>query len=106
VVNAIAITRSGGEVILFGLKDGDFMLPQFKNTIVKGLTLHGVIGRKIFDTWQISQRVLSDKTNGVQDAIWRIILKEGKGTIIPFASYTKGLFEKKMREHPKILLKM
>ncbi|MBI3335510.1 MAG: zinc-binding dehydrogenase [Candidatus Portnoybacteria bacterium] len=106
VNNALEITRSGGEVILFGLKDGDFVIPNFNRAIVKGLTLHGVIGRKIFNTWQISQRVLSDKTNGVQDAMWRVILKEGKGTIIPFASYDKELFEKKMREHPKILLKM
>ncbi len=104
VNNALAITRSGGEVILFGLKDGDFTLPRFNRSIVKGLTLYGVIGRKIFSTWQVSQRVLSDKTNGVQEKIWSVMLKRGKGTIIPFSSYSKDLFKKKMESYPKILI--
>ncbi len=106
VNNAIRITRGGGSVVLFGLKDGDFVLPHFSRAIIKGLTLHGVIGRKIFETWQISQRMLSDKKNGVQDKIWRIILKEGKGTILPFRSYSRDTFEEKMKRYPKILIKM
>ena len=105
VNNALKITRSGGDVVLFGLKDGDIVIPNFNRIIVKGLTLHGVIGRQIFQTWQTSQRMLSDKTNGIQDNIWRIILKEGKETIIPFSSYSKKLFEEKMAKHPKILLR-
>jgi len=105
VLNALEITRSGGHIILFGLRDGDFQIPRFKNIVVKGLTLHGVIGRQIFQTWQTSQRMLSDKTNGIQEKIWRVILKEGKDTIIPFDHYTKELMEQKMTQHPKIILK-
>lgn len=106
VNNALAITRSGGEVVLFGLKDGDFVLPSFNRSIIKGLTLHCVIGRQIFTTWQTSQRMLSDKQNGIQDKIWRIILKSGKDTIFPMSQYSKVKFEKKMKEHPKILIRM
>ena len=102
--NALAITRSGGQVVLFGLKDGDFVIPNFNRAIIKCLTLHGVIGRQIFQTWQTSQRMLSDKTNGIQDKIWHVILREGIGTIVPFASYTKESFEQQMSEYPKILL--
>jgi len=102
VNNALMITRSGGDVILFGLKDGDFVLPNFNRSIVKGLTLHGVIGRQIFQTW----RMLSDKTNGIQEKIWSIMLNKGNDTILPFESYTKERFEKKMAKHPKILIKM
>ena len=104
VNNALAITRPGGQVVLFGLKDGDFVIPNFNRTIVKGVTLHGVIGRQIFQTWQTSQRILSDKTNGIQDKIWHIILKEGNGTVIPLESYAKESFEQKMVQHPKILI--
>lgn len=104
VNNALAITRSGGQVVLFGIKDGDFVIPNFNRTIIRGLTLHGVIGRQIFQTWQTSQRMLSDKTNGIQDKIWHVILKEGRDTLVPFESYTKELFEQKMVEHPKILI--
>lgn len=105
VINALVITRSGGEVVLFGLKDGDFTIPHFNRAIVKGLTLYGVIGRQIFKTWQVSQRMLSDKKNGIQEAIWNVILKKGKGTVMPFASYEKKSFEAAMQAYPKILFK-
>src|SRR3990167_7668298 len=96
VVNAIEVTRSGGHVILFGLKDGDFALPAFKSIVVRGLTLHGIIGRQLFQTWQTSQRMLSDPTNGIQDKIWRIMLNEGHDTIVPFADYEPASFLKIM----------
>lgn len=103
--NAVEGTRRGGHVILFGVKDGDFTIPKFSRLIVKGLTLHGVIGRRIFQTWQVAQRVLSDKSNGVQDKIWDVIMKKGKGTVILFSEFKKESFEKAMSEHPKVIFK-
>ena len=50
--------------------------------------------------------MLSDHNNGIQEKIWRIILKEGQDTIIPFDSYTREVFEQKMAAHPKILMQM
>ncbi|MFH1585050.1 MAG: alcohol dehydrogenase catalytic domain-containing protein [Patescibacteria group bacterium] len=104
--NALAVTRSGGDVMLFGLRDGDFVIPSFNKVIVRGLNLHGVIGRQIFQTWQTSQRMLSNEANGIQEKIWDIILKGGEDIVVPLQSYTKELFEKKMEEHPKIILQM
>lgn len=104
--NCLDATRRGGHVILFGIKDGDLTIPNFSRVIVRGLTIHNIIGREIFRTWQTAQRVLNDKTNGVQDAIWKTILKEGKGTILDFKSFTPESFEKAMDEHPKIVFKM
>lgn len=104
--NTIEATRRGGHVILFGLKDGDISIPKFSRAIIRGLTFHGIIGREIFRTWQIAQRVLNDKTNGIQDAIWNVILKQGKGTIIPFKEFTKEGFEEAIQENPKIIFKM
>ncbi|PIR83599.1 theronine dehydrogenase [Candidatus Kaiserbacteria bacterium CG10_big_fil_rev_8_21_14_0_10_51_14] len=105
--NCIQSTRRGGHVIAFGIKDGDVTIPNFSRTvIVRGLTLHGIIGRRIFGTWQIAQRVLSDKTNGIQDAIWNIIMKKGKGTIYDLKSFTPESFEKAMNENPKIVFKI
>ena len=105
--NCILSTRRGGDVVAFGIKDGEFTIPNFsRNVIVRGLTIHGIIGRRIFRTWQIAQRVLSDKTNGVQDAIWNVILKKGKGTILDFSKFTPESFEKAMNENPKIIFKV
>ena len=106
VNNSIDATRRGGHVIFFGLKDGDLVIPKFSRLVVRGLTIHNVIGREIFRTWQIAQRVLNNKQNGIQDAIWNIILKGGKGTIISFKDFTPESFEKAMNQHPKIIFKI
>lgn len=103
VNNCIEATRFGGHIILFGIKDGDFTIPHFSRMIVKGLTIHNIIGRQIFKTWQIAQRVLSDKTNGIQDAMWNIIMKQGNGTIIPMSEFSPELVEARMNEHPKLV---
>jgi len=104
--NALESTRRGGQVILFGLKDGDFTVPKFSRFIVKGLTIHGIIGRRIFGTWQIAQRMLADRSNGIQEKIWTKILKEGEGTILPLAEYDPETFEKSLNEHVKIMFKI
>ncbi len=104
--NALEATRRGGQVILFGLKDGDFTVPKFSRFIVKGLTVHGIIGRQIFGTWQISQRILSDKSNGIQGKIWDVILKKGEGTILPLAQYDQLNFEQALNAHPKVIFKV
>ena len=106
VNNCIEATRRGGHVILFGLKDGDITIPKFSRSIIRGLTFHGIIGRNIFQTWQISQRMLSDKSNGIQEKIWNVILKGGKGTIIDMKDFTPESFEKSMNEHPKLIFKI
>jgi len=105
IISALDSARRGGHVVLFGIKDGDFTIPKFSQIITKGLTLHGVIGRRIFETWKTSEEVLSDKSNGVQDKIWKIILKEGKGTIVDFANYENESFKKLMDENPKIIFR-
>jgi len=105
--NCIESTRRGGHIVAFGIKDGDMTIPAFsRNIVVRGLTIHGIIGREIFKTWQIAQRMLSDKTNGIQDAMWDVIMKKGKGTILDFAAFTPENFEKAMNEHPKIVFKI
>lgn len=106
VNNAIDATRRGGEVVLFGIKDGDLTIPKFNRTIVRGLTLHGVIGREIFQTWQTAQRVLSNTENGIQDAIWDTILKGGQDTVLSFSQFTPETFESAMQQHPKIVFNM
>ena len=103
VNNCIEATRFGGHIILFGIKDGDFTIPNFSKLVVKGFTLHNVIGRQIFKTWQIAQRVLSDESNGIQDKVWNIIMKQGKGTIIPLSEFSPELVEARMNEHPKLV---
>ena len=102
--NAIFATRRGGNVILFGIKTGDFVLEDYNRLIVRGLTLHAIIGRQIWKTWETTRKLLEDPKNKIQEQIYKIILNEGRGTILPISEYTKERFEKMIQEHPKILL--
>jgi threonine 3-dehydrogenase len=104
--NALDATRRGGQVVLFGIKDGNLTIPDFSRLILRGITMHAVIGRRIFETWQIAQRVLSKKSNGIQDRLWEVVLNNGRGTIIPLAEFDAENFEKLLHDHPKLLFKV
>ncbi len=105
VNNCFEATRFGGDIILFGIKDGSFTIPNFSDLIVKGFTIHNIIGRQIFKTWQIAQRMLSDKNNGIQDKIWQVILKGGEETVVDFKDYSIESVEEKMKKNPKLIFK-
>jgi threonine 3-dehydrogenase len=105
VNNAIASVRRGGDVILFGLKTGDFTFEDFNKLVMKGITMHCVAGRQIWETWEITKKLMEDKQNGVQEKLWSVLLNKGEGTILPFADYTKEKFEEMMLTHPKFLIK-
>jgi len=104
VNNALFSTRRGGDIILFGLKNGDFVFEDYNRLIVRGLTLHAVIGRQMWQTWETTRTLLENPANKIQEKLFTILLAEGNGTIMPITDYTKANFEKKMASHPKILL--
>lgn len=105
VNNCLYATRRGGEVVLFGIKNGDAVIEDYNRLIVRGLTLHCVIGRQLWRTWETTRALLEDKNNGIQEKIFDIILHKGDDTIMPIGAYTKEVFETKMTMHPKILIK-
>jgi threonine 3-dehydrogenase len=104
--NAIFATRRGGDMIAFGIKTGDFVLEDYNRFIVRGITMHAVIGRRLPETWEMTQRLFADTKNKIQENIWNVILDRGKDTILPLKEYTKERFEEMMQEHPKILMEI
>src|SRR6185436_14536756 len=80
VNNAIACVRRGGDVILFGLKTGDQIIEGFDRVIVDGISLHSVVGRRIFETWHITRHLLENRDPNIHDRIWDVILRRGEGT--------------------------
>jgi len=105
VNNAIQATRRGGEVVLFGLHSGDFIIERFERVIMNGLSLTSVAGREIFRTWTFTQRLLEDRSNGIQDKILDIVLHGGRDTILEIDDFEAERFERMMREYPKILVR-
>ncbi len=104
--NAIYATRRGGDMIAFGIKTGDFVLEDFNRFIVRGITVHAVIGRRLPETWEITQKLFADPSNKIQENIWNVILDRGKDTILPLKDYTKERFEEMMAKHPKLLIEI
>ena len=104
VNNAIQSTRRGGDVILFGLKQGNFHIQAFDRMIVNGLALHSVIGRRIFETWYITRNLLEDRTNGIQDRIADVILGGGEDAVVHIDEFSPDSFEKTLAAWPKPLI--
>ncbi|KYF94975.1 theronine dehydrogenase [Sorangium cellulosum] len=105
VNNAIRATRRGGDVILFGLKSGDAVIEDFDRVIVNGLTLHGVVGRRIFETWHITRHLLESRSPNIHDLLWEVILNRGEGTVFDFKDYDTATFQEAISKHPKVILR-
>ncbi|MEO5730159.1 MAG: zinc-binding dehydrogenase, partial [Byssovorax sp.] len=104
VNNAIHAVRRGGDVILFGLKSGDAVIESFDRLIVDGISLHSVIGRRIFETWHITRYLLESRDPNIHDLIWEVILNRGEGTIFKFDEYDQGAFQKAISTYPKVVI--
>lgn len=105
VNNAIQATRRGGDVILFGLKQGNFHIQAFDRVIVNGLTLHSVIGRRIFESWYITRNLLEDRSNGIQDRIHDVILGGGDDAVVHIQDFAPDRFEQTLAAWPKPLIR-
>jgi threonine 3-dehydrogenase len=105
VNNAIHAVRRGGDVILFGLKTGDAVIENFDRLIVDGISLHSVIGRRIFETWHITRHLLESRDPNIHDLIWEVILNRGEGTTFDFKDYDPTAFQKAISTYPKVIIR-
>lgn len=105
VNNALRAVRRGGDVILFGLKSGNAVIESFDRIIVDGISLHSVIGRRIFETWHITRHLLESRDPNIHDLIWEVILNRGQGTMFDFREYDPAAFQKAISTYPKVVIK-
>jgi len=56
--DAFEVIRMGGTISLLGLPEGDINIDFSKHVIFKGITIHGIIGRKVFETWETMRSLL------------------------------------------------
>src|SRR6266568_1676009 len=56
---ALAAVRMGGRVQLLGIPRGEVPIDFASEIIFKGITVYGVIGRKMYDTWHKMRRYLT-----------------------------------------------
>lgn len=56
--DAFRVVRMGGEIALLGLTSGTMALDFSTNVIFPGVTIHGVIGRRVWSTWDMMTQLL------------------------------------------------
>jgi threonine 3-dehydrogenase len=52
IVDACRLVRPGGWISLLGIGDGPATIDLSTDVVMKGLTLYGVTGRRLFSTWE------------------------------------------------------
>ena len=102
---AIAAARRGGHVNLFGIRSGDAVIEHLDRVIVDGITLHSVVGRRIWETWHITRNLLESRSPDLQEAIYDVILDGGTGVHRAHSDFDPGRFESLMTRHPKVIIR-
>jgi threonine 3-dehydrogenase len=59
IQQAMRLARPGGRVSLMGIPSRPVELEIAEDVIFKGLTVHGVVGRKLYDTWYTMKSLLA-----------------------------------------------
>lgn len=96
---AFANIRMGGTMLLLGLPAGILEVDFSKDIVFKGLTIKGIYGRRVFDTWQVMKYLLG---NGLE----KIILESGIITHqLPLAEFEKGFQALTNGQAIKVILK-
>jgi threonine 3-dehydrogenase len=82
--DAFNVVRMGGEIALLGLTSGTLPVDFSKHVIFPGITIHGVIGRRVWSTWEIMTEIL-------KKGLAKRFMKAGFVTHqVPLVDYDKG----------------
>ena len=73
VRDGLAALRNGGRLSLLGLPKESFELDWNRLVIFKGITLHGIIGRRMYETWYQMDNLLGSGRLDIRPAITHIM---------------------------------
>jgi threonine 3-dehydrogenase len=98
---ALRAVRRGGKVVLFGLPTrGSVTIERYSEDVIfGGVTLKGIIGRKLYDTWK-KTRALTTRPE-VRETILKVITD-----VLPFTQYEEAFRKMIARESGKVVLKI
>ncbi len=97
--DAFQVLRMGGEMALLGLTSGTMPIDFSRNVIFPGITIHGVIGRRIWSTWDMMTKLL-------KSGLSRRFLAAGFVTHqFPLADFEKGFHAITSGDALKVLLR-
>jgi threonine 3-dehydrogenase len=65
----LEVLKPTGDMVLLGIPAGEVALPLAEQVIFKGLKLHGVVGRRMYDTWYQVERFVKSNPQAVNKII-------------------------------------
>jgi threonine 3-dehydrogenase len=97
--DAGTIVKNGGQILLLGIPSRPLRSYDFgKYAVWKGVTIRGIFGRRLFETWYAMLDLLASEKSGLKERIEKIIAHE----VVPLAEFERG-FEM-VRNHGAVKL--
>jgi threonine 3-dehydrogenase len=82
IQQALRLARPGGRVSLLGIPTGEVSLDVARDLIFKGLTVQGIVGRRLYDTWYTMKALLASGRLNVAPVLTHRL---------PFADFAQGM---------------
>ncbi len=97
--DAARVIRMGGTFSLLGIPSGTMQVDFAKNIIFSGITVHGIIGRRVFQTWNQMEELL-------KAGLAKQLMKTGFVTHqLPLEQFDQGFAAIRSGDAYKVLLK-
>ena len=97
--DAARVLRMGGTFSLLGIPSGTMQVDFAKNIIFSGITVHGIIGRRVFQTWDQMEQLL-------KAGLARQLMKTGfVSHELPLDRFDEGFAAIRSGDAYKVLLK-
>lgn len=99
--DAGTIVKNGGQILLLGIPSRPLRSYDFgKYAVWKGVTIRGIFGRRLFETWYAMLDLLSSEKSGLKQRLEKIIAQE----VLPLSDFERGFELVRNHEAVKLLL--
>jgi threonine 3-dehydrogenase len=99
--DAGTMVKNGGQILLLGIPSRPLRSFDFgKYAVWKGVTIRGIFGRRMFETWYAMLDLLASEKSGLKAKLERIISSES----VPLADFERGFELVRTHEAVKLLL--
>jgi threonine 3-dehydrogenase len=99
--DAGALVKNGGQILLLGIPARPLHSFDFgKYAVWKGVTLRGIFGRRMFETWFAMLDLLASEKSGLKAKLEKIIARES----LPLSDFERGFDLVRTHEAVKLLL--
>lgn len=99
--DAGAMVKNGGQILLLGIPARPLRSFDFgKYAVWKGVTIRGIFGRRMFETWYAMLDLLATESTGLKAKIDKIITRQ----TVPLSNFEQGFDKVRTHEAVKLLL--